>query len=84
MKKNIIEYYCDLCESQIITAEKEELPRVRVQGVEEATTVISGEKRTYLRNLDIHMCEGCMEAYMNRLPLKFGANNKVVWRDNPK
>lgn len=84
MKKVIIKYYCDLCESEIITTEQEEPPRVRVQSVEESI-IISGEKRTYLRNADIHICEKCMETYINRLPLKYdGGNNKPVWRNNPK
>ena len=80
MKRIIIEYYCDLCEEGIISTSQDELPQVTVQAVEEAITT-NLEKRTYLRNVDIHMCEECMETYMNRLPLKYDeGNNRPVWR----
>lgn len=84
MKRIIIEYYCDLCEAEIITTSEEELSLVTVQAVRESITP-DKEKQTYIRNMAIHMCEECLETYMNRLPLKYDeGNNKPVWKGNPK
>lgn len=84
MKRIIIEYYCDLCEAEVITTSEKGLPLVTAQAVEEAMTT-DKEKRTYLRNLAIHMCEECLETYMSRLPLKYDeGNNRPVWRGNFK
>ena len=80
MKRITIEYYCDLCEAEIITTSQEGLPNVTVQAVRETTTS-DKEKQTYIRNMAIHLCEECLETYMNRLPLKYDeGNNRPVWK----
>ena len=80
MKRIIIEYYCDSCDAEIITTSQEEVPHVTVQAVRETTTT-DKEKQTYIRNMAIHMCEECLETYMDRLPLKYDeGNNRPVWK----
>lgn len=75
MKRIIIEYYCDLCEVEITTTSEEGLPQVTVQAVK--------EKQPYIRTMPIHMCDGCLETYLNRLPLRYDeGNNRPVWKDN--
>ena len=84
MKRIIIEYYCDLCEEGIISTSQDELPHVTVQAVRETTTMTADkEKQTYIRNMAIHVCEECLETYMNRLPLEYDeGNNRPVWKGN--
>ena len=80
MKRIITEYYCDLCEVEIPTTSPEGIPLVTVQAVRETMTT-DKEKETYIRNMPIHMCEECLETYMNRLPLKYDeGNNRPVWK----
>ena len=80
MKKIIIEYYCDLCEAEITTTSEDEIPNVTIQAVRETTTA-DKEKQTYIRNMAIHMCEECLETYMDRLPLEYDeGNNKPIWK----
>lgn len=79
MRNIIVEYYCDLCEAEILTTSEAGLSQVTVQAVRESTT--DKEKQTYIRNMPIHVCEDCMETYMNRLPLEYDEeNNKPVWK----
>ena len=83
MKRIITEYYCDLCEAEIPTSSPEGIPLVTVQAVRESIT--DKEKQTYIRNMAIHVCEDCLETYMNRLPLEYDeGNNRPVWRGNHK
>lgn len=83
MKRIITEYYCDLCEAEIKYTPQEGLPHVTVQAVRETTA--DKEKESYIRNMAIHVCEECLETYMNRLPLKYDeGNNRPVWKGNSK
>lgn len=91
MKKTVVEYYCDLCESKIDLKklEKRELSTTKKSLETEVQVLFTTEQTEgqpttpYIQSTGLHLCQECFNKYKASLPISASGaqgHNNYRWR----